>query len=137
MSAVMELRSARIPQFHTVTSSSTTELQTIVWQDSPADGGLKINEAHRAAILEAVSLLSSDLDRMSTLSATRVDHTSAHMGFMHTLRIYTGCALVGAVTCGVALGWLGHRELIQVVGALAGITLYAILSRRKQSLATT
>jgi hypothetical protein len=133
MSAVMELKSARLPQFQPVTSTSSMGLrQLIVWSDDLGhSGGPQVSDAYRAAIMEAISVTSSDLDRLSTLSATRV--VSAHRGLMHTLRIYTGCALVGAVVSSVALGWLGHRDITQIVGALCAVALYAIFSSRMRS----
>ena len=47
-----------------------------------------------------------------------------HAGLLHELRYFVGAALAGSVLCGLAFGWLGHRELIQGVGALMGLLVY-------------
>jgi hypothetical protein len=79
----------------------------------------------QAEIGESVDYLSLDFPRMG---APTVEIQSEHVGIMHRLRLYTGTALLGAVVSGLALGWAGHRELIQCVGAIAAVLMYAVVS---------
>jgi len=68
----------------------------------------------------------------AVLSSTEVSTfaiPSERQGFLHGLRIYVGAALAGSVLSGLALGWLGHHELVQIVGALVAVTIYAAASR--------
>jgi anti-sigma factor RsiW len=43
-----------------------------------------------------------------------------------TLRLYTGVALLGAISGGVAFSWSGHRELAQVIGAATVALAYFV-----------
>jgi|HubBroStandDraft_4_1064222.scaffolds.fasta_scaffold01923_1 hypothetical protein len=50
---------------------------------------------------------------------------------LHELRLYTGAALVGAVLSGLAFGWTGHRDLLQILGAATGALIYAVVTHRR------
>jgi hypothetical protein len=111
-------------RFTPVTSTSPTmrpAQRTFI--SHPVDGE---DSARPTEIGESVDFLSFDFH--NTMTASTVDTQSEHIGIMHRLRLYTGTALLGAVVSGLALGWLGHRELIQCAGAAAAIVIYAVIS---------
>ncbi len=88
--------------------------------------GPSITPAPRAVFM------SGDFPAVSTISASAPVVHATHGGLLHELRYYVGAALAGSVICGLALGWLGHRELIQIAGAVAGLLTYAVTPHRDE-----
>ncbi len=116
-------------RFTPVTSTSPTmrpAQRTFI--SHPVDG----EDATRPTeIGESVEFLSFDFHAMT---ASTVVTQSEHTGIMHRLRLYTGTALLGAVVSGLALGWLGHRELIQCGGAATALVIYAVISHWRRDI---
>ena len=70
--------------------------------------------------------MSGDFPAVSTLSSAV---PAGRRGWLHELRYFVGAALAGSVICGLAVGWAGHRELVQGIGALMGLFMYASVRR--------
>jgi hypothetical protein len=47
----------------------------------------------------------------------------------HSMRLYTGMALLGAIIGGLAFSWTGHRELAQLMGGATAVLACLIASR--------
>ena len=81
-------------------------------------------------ISAAMTIMSDEFSPARMVQVTASDHVRSHR--FHQLRLYTGAALIGAVLSGLALGWTEYRDLLQVVGAVIGVLIYAATTRRRR-----
>jgi hypothetical protein len=94
-------------------------------------GGSKRAQKFRPAIVSlepqpSLTVTSEDFIEVETVSSSPIAIHVERPGLLHRLRYYVGAALAGSVLSGLAFGWIGHRELIQIIGAVAGLLAYAV-----------
>jgi hypothetical protein len=58
--------------------------------------------------------------------AANVSANPAGVSVLHTLRLYTGASLIGAIIGGLAFSWTGHRELAQVMGSATAMLAFFV-----------
>ena len=92
------------PRFQPITGPSNIPAQGVLVMSGDFPAGVRINSMYATA---------------------RADRG----GLLHEARYYVGAALAGSVLFGLALGWAGHRELVQGVGALVGLLMYPSVRR--------
>jgi hypothetical protein len=75
-------------------------------------------------------VMSEEFIPVGTVSSSSIAIHYERPGVLHQLRCYVGAALAGSVLCGLALGWIGQRELVEGLGALIGLIVWASVRRR-------
>lgn len=121
----MKLR--RSSQFRPITfGGSKHELQLLTYSERPSDKYVTLISKQLEDMEALVAQLQSEMDHVSAFTGSTVHHRVRRTGVMHTLRLYAGTGLFGAVASGVIFSWSSHRELFQLAGAGFAMLAYAI-----------
>jgi hypothetical protein len=128
------LASPRFPPINSTAPSFRQQTQKIFISQKELDEHFASELEELINVISApISVMSTDFAGTTTLSVSShplQSVQSKRVSVLHELRLFTGTALLGAVTSGLAFGWYTHRETMQWIGAGVAVLIFAFVHGR-------